>query len=105
MSLQVNFCPTRKAEVKAQFDPAGDFSNNRFPSTKSYHPGSSVTFQLANRIYGFIPDAHLLDNAHPPPPLKRRSCLTRNSLKEYDAWSTGNYGEDLHPNTMPPRSL
>jgi hypothetical protein len=62
----VTFCPTRKAEVKYHFDPADDFSTGIFPSTKSYPLGSSVTFQLANRIYGFIPEAHLLDNAHSP---------------------------------------
>jgi hypothetical protein len=65
-SLQVTFCPTKKAEFKDHFDLADDFSTDRFPSTKSYPPGLSVTFQLANIIYVFIPEAHLLDCDHSP---------------------------------------
>jgi hypothetical protein len=49
-SLRVTFCPTRKVEVKYQFDLADDFSTNRALSTKSYPPKAGVTFQLAIRI-------------------------------------------------------
>jgi hypothetical protein len=65
-SLRVMFCPTRKAEVKYQFDLVDDFSIDSFSCIKSYPPGSGVTFQLANRIYGLIPKARLLDCAHAP---------------------------------------
>jgi hypothetical protein len=58
------FCPTLKAEVKCHFDFGEHFSTNIFPSIKSYPPGSGITFQLSNRIYGFIPKVHLLDCAH-----------------------------------------
>jgi hypothetical protein len=60
------FCPTRKAEVKDHFDLADGFRTDRCPSTKSYPTESSVTFQLAKRIYGFIPEAHPLNCAHSP---------------------------------------
>jgi hypothetical protein len=63
-SLQVMFCPTSKVEVKDHFYPADNFSNDLFPFTKSYPPGSSVTFHITNRIYGFIPEAYLHDCAH-----------------------------------------
>jgi hypothetical protein len=62
----VTFCPTRRAEVKYHFDLADNFSTDLFPSTKSYPPGAGVTFQHAGRIYGFIPEAHLLDCTHDP---------------------------------------
>jgi hypothetical protein len=60
------FCPTRKAEVKYRFDLADDFSTDLFPSTRSYPPGASVTFQRSRTIYGFIPEDLLLDCVHAP---------------------------------------
>jgi hypothetical protein len=86
-SLQVTFCPTRKAEVKYHFDPADDFSTDRFPSARSYPPGLSVTFQLASRIYGSIPEAHLLDSPHYPAIQKMillNSKLTQRSWRLVD---------------------
>jgi hypothetical protein len=87
----VTFCPAKKAEVKYQFDPADDFGTGRFPSTKSYPPGSSVTFQLANRIYGFIPEAHLLGSTQPPTiktMIMLNSKLTQRSwrLVDWELW-------------------
>jgi hypothetical protein len=87
----VTFCPTRKAEVKDNFDPADDFNTNIFTSTKYHPPGSIVTFQLANRIYGFIPEAYLIDNAHSPTIKKTimlRSKLTQRSwlLVDREPW-------------------
>jgi hypothetical protein len=92
-SLQVIFCPTRKVEVKDHFDPADDFSTDRFPSTKSYPPGSSITFQLPNRIYGyFITEAHLHLTALTPPAIKTtimlNSKLTQRSwlMVDWELW-------------------
>jgi hypothetical protein len=65
-SLQVTFLPTQRAEAKYHFDLTDDFSTGRFPSIKSYPPVSGATFQLANRIYILIPEAHLLDCDHAP---------------------------------------
>jgi hypothetical protein len=102
-SLQVTFCPTRKAEVKYNFDPAYDFSTDRFRSTKSYPPGLSVTLQLVNRIYGFIPEAHLLDNAHSPAIKKTimlNSKLTKRSwrLVYWELW--GRSASELNDNKL-----
>jgi hypothetical protein len=85
------FCPTKKAEVQDHFDLTDDFRTDRFTSTKSYPTGSSVTFKLANIIYGFIPEAHLLDCDHSPA-IKRtimlNSKLTQISwhLVDWELW-------------------
>jgi hypothetical protein len=50
--------------VEYHFDLAEDFSTNVFPSIKSHQPGSGVTLQRTNKIYGFIPEAQLIDFAH-----------------------------------------
>jgi hypothetical protein len=89
--LQVTFCPTRKVEVKDHFDLADDFSTDRFPSTKYYPPVSGVTFQLASRTYGFIPEAHCLNCVHAPAikmMIMLKSKLTQRSwqLVDWDLW-------------------
>jgi hypothetical protein len=85
------FCPTKKTEVKYHFDLADDFITDRFPSTKSYPPYSVITSQLGHRIYGFIPEAHLLDCAHVPAinsMIMLNSKLTQRSwrLVDWELW-------------------